>query len=114
MFRRLRTRAILLVGLVALLPLVILGALAIHRARRTLLEEASISNLDLARRAAIEIEVHVIKYRDTMRRLAQTFSPATRLATDQVARILKNYRFDVRDLKELDYVGEDGREIATA
>src|SRR5579883_286468 len=113
MVRRLRTRAILLVALVALLPLATLGALAIQRARSTLLEEASLSNADLAKRAATEIETHVEKYVDTLKHLSETLSPATGLSPQQAESVLHNYRRSVHDLRDLDYVGADGREIAT-
>ena len=67
------------VGVVALLPLIILGALAIHRARRTVLEEVWLGNLDLAKRAATQIDTHVVHYTIMLTRLAKTLSPATGL-----------------------------------
>ena len=110
---RLRTRAVGLVGVVALLPLVILGALASSRAKNALLEEAELSNSDLARRAAAEIEGHVTKYDEMVRQLALVLAPSARLTLPQMSRVLRGYRSEVPDLRQLDLVGADGKEVAT-
>ena len=112
--RRLRTRAIILVGTVALLPLLILGALSIDRARTTLLDGVVTARYETAERAAVEIDVHVRKYSEVLRRLSRVLAPANRLTQEQSERILKDYRIDVRDLRQLDFLDGTGREIATA
>src|SRR5438270_876755 len=110
---RLRTRAIALVGVVALLPLVILGALASQRARAALLEEVKLSNTDIARRAGAEIAGHVAKYDEIVKRLALLLLPSAHLARPQIQRVLRDYRIEVTDLRRLDLVGADGKESAT-
>lgn len=113
MLTRLRSRALLLVAVVTLLPLSTLGAIAIARARRTLLDEAERSNRDLALRAAAEIERQVERFEDTLAKLTLVLAPSTRVSMEQAQRILRSYRIETRELLALDYLGADGRESAT-
>jgi len=109
----LRARAVALVAVVALLPLCTLGALAIVRARRTLLAEAERANTDLAQRAADEIERRVERFEDLLEKLALVLAPEGHLSPEQQLRILQSYRIETRELLALDYVGEGGVERAS-
>lgn len=113
MTTRLRSRAIALIVVAALLPLAVLGAMAILRARITLLDEAQRANTELARRAADEIARHVARYDEVLGHLAALLDPTLRLTEEQQARMLRNQRIDLLALQQLDYLGKDGRVLAT-
>lgn len=113
MMGRLRTRAILLVVVGALVPLVVLGVFSIMFAERSGRAEIERHYSDLARRAGTEITAHVTKNIETLEGIAETLAPRLRLDPGQAERVLKSYRIRVRDLRQLDYVGRDGHEIAT-
>ena len=110
---RLRTRAIVLVVVVALLPLTILGVLSIERAREELLAKARINNTSLAQRAGDEIVRQVDRFEEILQKLAIPLSPTTHLSPEQASRILRSYRIETRELMALDFVREGGREWAT-
>jgi two-component system NtrC family sensor kinase len=113
MLSRLRTRAIVLVGVAAVLPVATLGVISIVRARRTLLDEAERGNRDLATRAAADLRGQVARFEDLLASLALALAPSTRLLPEQATSVLRSQRIETRELLALDCVDADGQERAT-
>jgi len=111
--RRIAIRFALLLGLVAIVPLVSYGVVSIWSLQRGTRESVVIGNQNVATRAAEEIQRYVVTNAELLKALAADLQD-TGLTVEQQDRILKNYVLQFREFRELTLFDESGRVIATS
>jgi signal transduction histidine kinase len=111
--KRIATRFALLMAAAAVLPLLAFGAWSIVSARSGAKEAVILGNLNVARRAAEQIELYVTSSVKILKAVAADLQN-TGLARWQQDRILKNFVLQFPEFTELTLVNEDGHTIATS
>jgi len=110
--KKISTKLIILLILAALIPLAIFGTLAIITSRSANYEAVSEGNLNVARRAADQIELYVTNAIYILRAIAENIN-RTYLEDWQKERIIKNYVLNFKEFHQIYLTDRNGRQIAT-
>src|SRR5512142_87440 len=111
--RHISTRFALLLAAAAVLPLVVYGVVSIVTLQRGTRETVISGNLNVATRAADEIQRYVTTNAELLKALAADLQD-TGLESWQQDRILKNYVLQFREFRELTLFNPDGSVVATS
>ena len=105
-----------LLGVVGVIPLLVAGGVMNRRVDKTVLEQVSIGNRQVADRAASRLNAYVRNEVDLLRTLSASLAPAVAASPEQVQLILRNYHLLYPHLRLLYVVGTDPerREVATS
>jgi len=111
--KRISTKLIALLVVAALLPLTLFGILSIWTARAAALREVQQGHLDVARRAADQIQAYVADRTAILEALTQHLSQ-TDLQPWQKERVIKNYVIRFDEYRQIALTDIGGREVATS
>src|SRR2546426_5442460 len=111
--RHISTRFALLLAVSAVVPLLVYGFVSILSLQRGTRDSIVSGNLNVATRAAEEINRYVTTNAELLKALAADLQN-TGLAQWQQDRILKNYVLDFREFREITLFDEGGASIATS
>ncbi|MBI3812475.1 MAG: HAMP domain-containing protein [Nitrospirae bacterium] len=107
------TKLILLLTLSALAPMILFGIIAVRTSRDTARQIVAEENLQVARRAAHEIEQYIMNSVMIIEALAQNLAK-TDLKPWQKERMVRNYALQFEQFQSIDLVDTYGRSIATS
>ena len=110
---KITTRFVMLVATAAVAPLVIYGLVSINSLRTGNRQSVTAGNLNVARRAAEQIDQYVQTYVTVLQSLAAELRN-TELQVWQQDRILKNHVLDFPEFRELTLFAPEGHVIATS
>jgi signal transduction histidine kinase len=107
------SKLILLLILTALVPLTVFGGMAVWTARNTARQIVAEENLQIAKRAAHEIEQHVTNSIMILEAMAQNLAK-TDLKPWQKERMIRNYTLAFEQFQTIDLTDRQGRLTATS
>lgn len=107
------TKLILLLILSALVPMTLFGMMAVWTARETARQIVAEENLQVAQRAAHEIEQYVTNSMMVLEALAQNLAK-TDLKDWQKERMVRNYTLQFEQFRSIDLTDKTGRPVATS
>ena len=113
MLRTITTRFVMLVATAAIAPLVLYGAVSVYSLRTGTRQSVIAGNLNVAARAAEQIEQYMGHHVSVLRSLADNLYD-TQLERWQQTQILTNYVLDFEVFRELTLFGPDGAVVATS
>jgi two-component system NtrC family sensor kinase len=110
--KKISNKLIILLILAALIPLAVFGMLSIMTSRSANYETVSKGNLNVARRAADQIELYVTNAIFVLRAIAENIN-RTYLEDWQKERVIKNFVLNFEEFHQIYLTDQDGRQIAT-
>lgn len=110
--KKISSKLIVLLVLSALIPMVTFGTISIWTSRRATYASVSQGNLNVAQRAAEQIELYVSNSIDVLKALAENINRAD-LKDWQKERIIKNYVINFEEFEQIYITDKEGREVVT-
>ncbi len=110
--KRISTKLIILLVSAALIPLVVFGIFSIMASRAANYRSVSEGNLNVAKRAADQIELYVQNGTQILKGIAENIS-RTRLEPWQKETIIKNYVINFDQFHEIYLTDREGMQVAT-
>jgi two-component system NtrC family sensor kinase len=110
--KKVSSKLIILLVLSALIPMVTYGIISIWTSRRATYTSVSQGNLNVAQRAAEQIELYVSNSIDVLKALAENINRAD-LKNWQKERIIKNYVINFEEFEQIYITDKEGREAVT-
>ncbi len=111
--KRISAKLALLLVLAALIPLTLYGIIAVLISRSTQARSISEGNLNVARRAAEQVELYVANAENVLGALAANVN-RTHLKNWQQERMLRDYVLNVGYFREIYLTDKEGMEVATS
>jgi signal transduction histidine kinase len=111
--RGINGRFVLFMGIAAVAPLLAYGFISIQSLADSTRRSVSDGNLNVATRAAEQVEQYIDNNTKVLRSLSATLRE-TQQAAWQQDRTLKNYALDFRELREITFFGPAGEALATS
>lgn len=110
--KKISSKLIALLVLSALIPMISFGIISIWTSRRATYTSVSQGNLNVAQRAAEQIELYVSNSIDVLKALAENINRAD-LQDWQKERIIKNYVINFEEFEQIYITDKEGREVVT-
>ncbi len=110
--KKISSKLTVLLVLSALIPMVTFGIISIWTSRRATYTSVSQGNLNVAQRAAEQIELYVSNSIDVLKALAENINRAY-LKDWQKERIIKNYVINFEEFEQIYITDKEGREVVT-
>ncbi len=110
--KKISSKLIVLLVLSALIPMVTFGTISIWTSRRATYASVSQGNLNVAQRAAEQIELYVSNSINVLKALAENINRAD-LKDWQKERIIKNYVINFEEFEQIYITDKEGREVVT-
>ena len=110
--KKISSKLIVLLVLSALIPMVTFGTISIWTSRRATYASVSQGNLNVAQRAAEQIELYVSNSIDVLKALAENINRAD-LKDWQKERIIKNYVINFEEFEQIYITDKEGSEVVT-
>ena len=111
--KKISSKLIVLLVLSALIPMVTFGTISIWTSRRATYASVSQGNLNVAQRAAEQIELYVSNSIDVLKALAENINRAD-LKDWQKERIIKNYVINFEEFEQIYITDKEGRWLPPA